>query len=255
MRIRFAVGSCRGAALNTRIALIILAALMACAGLAGAQESPPEPQALIDAAVERLQSAESFRLSIVQSGEPYQLALSFDGVNMLPATLASAEAQVISPDELHISAQLNLLIPLWMDIYSRADRQWLSFPAGAPWILLPAFEGFDISRLLAPGDGIEKAMSELRAPRIADDEALVDDRLAWRIEATAAGDAVEGLLFGFIAPKDDVEIDAYIAVEDGRLVLIEILMLETVGDSTKEPSVWHIKFYDYDAPRGFEAPA
>ena len=51
--------------------------------------------------------------------------------------------------------------------------------------------------------------------------------LAWRIEASAAGDAVEVLLFGFIDPQDDVEIDAYITCADGRLALIEILMLET----------------------------
>lgn len=235
--------------------MIILAALLAGAGLAGAQESPGlEPQALLDEAVAQLQSAESFRMSIEQSGEPYPLALSFDGVNLLPATLSRAEAQVLSPDELHISAQLNLLIPLWMDIYSRADRQWLSFPAGAPWILLPAFEGFDISRLLAPDDGIEKALAELRAPRIVDDEALVDERLAWHIEARAAGEAVEGLLFGFIAPKEDVAVDAYIAIEDGRLALMEILMLETAGDSSKEPSVWRIRFHDYDGARGFEPP-
>ncbi len=238
------------------ISVIVFAAMMICAGLARAQDAPdPQPQALLDAAVAQLQAAESFRLTIEQTGEPYQLALSFDGVNMLPATLASAEAQIISPDELHISAQLRLLITLWMNIYSRADRQWLSFPAGAPWILLPAFEGFDISRLLAPNDGIEKVMSALRAPRIVDDEALIDERLAWHIRATAAGDAVEGLLFGFIDPEDDVEIEAFVAVEDGRLALIEILMLETVGEPDKAPSVWHIRFHDYDAPRDFEAPA
>ena len=248
--------SCEGRELKTRIALIIMPALFAWVAVATAQDRPwPEPQVLLDAAVEQLQSAASFRMSIQQTGEPYQLALSFDGVNMLPATLASADAQIVSPDELHINAQLRLLIPLWMNVYSRAERQWLSFPAGAPWILLPAFDGFDISRLLAPDDGIEKVMSGLIAPRIADDEALVDERLAWRIEANAAGDAVEGLLFGFIDPEDDVEIEAYIATESGRLALLEILMLETVGDPDKAPSVWHIKFHDYDGPRAFESPA
>ncbi len=242
--------------MKNRIALLIAVALIACLGASQAQEAlEPEPQALLDEAVEQLQSAESFRLAIEQRGQPYQLALSFDGVNMLPATLQSAEAQVISPDELHISARLRLIIPLSMDIYSRDDRQWLSFPSGAPWFQLPAFDGFDVSRLLAPEDGIEKVMSNLQAPQIADAEALVDEQPAWRIEATAAGDAVEVLLFGFIDPKDDVELDAYITAGDGRLALIEILMLETALDPEVDPSIWHIKFYDYDAPRGFEAPA
>lgn len=209
---------------------------------------------MLNDAVAQLQSAESFRLAIEQSGEAYPLTLSFDGVNMLHATLESADAQVVSPNELYISARLRLIIPLTMNIYARDDRQWLSFPDGAPWIPLPAFEGFDVSRLLAPGDGIEKVMTDLREPQIAA-AALVDEQPAWQIKATAAGDAVSGLLFGFINPIDDVEIDAHLTVEDGRLALIEILMLETARDPDVEPSVWRIRFYDYDAPRGFEPPA
>jgi hypothetical protein len=241
-----------------KILLTILTAvfMLSAAAAVGAQdEIDVEPQALLDAAVEQLRSAYSFRLAIEQRGAPYQLALTFDGVNMLPATLQSAEAQIISPNELHISARMHLLIPLSMDIYSRGDRQWLSFPSGAPWLPLPAFEGFDVSRLLEPEDGIDKLMTELRDPRIAATDALTEDQTAWHIQAIAAGDAVEGLLFGFIEPQDDVAITAYITVEAGRLALIEILMLETAGKVDAEPSVWRIKFYDYDAPRVFDPPA
>ena len=238
-----------------QLAIIIVSASAVFGNVSQAQEALElEPRALLDAAVDKLQRAESFRLAIEQSGQPYQLALTFDGVNMLPATLDGAEAQVVSPNELHISAHVRLIIPLAMDIYSRDDRQWLSFPSGAPWIQLPAFDDFDIRRLLAAGDGIERMMTELQEPRIADTEALIDEQKAWRIEAGAAGDAVEILLFGFIDPKDDVEIDAYITAADGRLALLEILMLETADDPDAAPSVWHIRFYDYDAPRGFEPP-
>ncbi|MDE2637221.1 MAG: LppX_LprAFG lipoprotein [Chloroflexota bacterium] len=241
--------------LKNRIRFIIVACMVFCAGFAGAQEGPlAEPQALLDRSVELLQSADSFRLAIAQSGAPHQLALTFDGVNMLPATLRSAEAQVISPNELYISARVQLVIPLSLEIYSRDDRQWLSFPSGAPWWQLPAFEGFDVSRLLAPDDGIDRVMTDLQDPKLVDSEALVDDQLAWHIQAIAAGDAVEGLLFGFIDPQDDVLLDAYITADSGRLALIEILMLETAGDPNAEPSVWHIRFFDYDGPRGFEAP-
>ncbi len=238
------------------IVLLFAAALMLCPVASQAQATPEtEPQALLDAAVDALQSARSFRLGIEQTGAPYQLALTLDGVNMLPATLSSAEAQVISPDELYISAHVHLILPLALDIYSRDDRQWLSFPSGAPWLQLPAFEGFDIGRLLAPDDGIDKVMTNLNDAQIAANRALVDERPAWQIQATAAGDAVAGLLFGFINPQEDVAVDAYIDAENGRLVLIEILMLETVGDPETDPSVWRVKFYDYDAPRDFEPPA
>jgi len=241
--------------LNQSMKLIIVALLVAFAGWAWAQEATDiRPRALLDGAVAELQAAESFRLAIEQTGAPYQLALTLDGINLLPATLESALAQVISPDELYISAQVRIFIPLSLDIYSRVDRQWISFPSGAPWVPLPAFEGLDTSRLLAPDDGIDWVMKNLREARIVGVEPLIDEREAWRIEAIASGEAVERLLFGLIVPQDDVAIDAYIGVEDGRLAMIDILMLETAREEEKEPTVWRVAFYDYDAPRGFDAP-
>ena len=238
------------------IFILIVSVLFSFTVLTHAQEElSADPRDLLETAVDHLQAADSFSLAIQQTGKRYPLALTFDGVNMLPATLESAEAQYISPDELHISALVRLFIPLSLDIYSQDDRQWLSFPSGAPWFQLPEFEDFDVNRLLAPGDGIEYVITNLQDPQIAEEEALIDEQRAWHLQATAAGDVVEGLLFGFIDPQDDVEIDAYIDVEDGRLALIEILMLETAGDPAEEPSVWHIKFYDYDAPRDFDPPS
>ena len=211
-------------------------------------------QELLDGAVDQLQAAYSFKLSIAQTGAPYPLALSFDGVNLLPATLTGAEAQYVSPNALHISAWLQFFLPLALDIYSQDDRQWLSFPSGAPWILLPAFEDFDTNRLLAAGDGIEYVMENLQDARLVERDAPPDEDDDWQVRGRAAGAGVSGLLFGFIEPQDDVEISAFIEPEDGRFASLEITMLETVGDPQTEPSVWHIRFYDYDAPPDFEAP-
>ncbi len=235
--------------------MFFVAALLAGGLLAQAQEeAPPEPQALIDAALDQLQAAESFRMEIEQTGEPYSLALTFDGINTLPASLQQADAQYISPDELHISALLHFFIPLSMDIYSLDDRQWISFPSGAPWFQLPAFEDFDINRLMAPGDGMDYALSNLQQPQIIADDALVDEQPAWLLRARAAGEVVADLFFGFIVPQEDVEVDAYITAEDGRLAMLIITMLETTDDPEHDPSVWHIRFHDYDAPRDFQAP-
>lgn len=243
--------------MNCRFCLLLLCGLLIVSGgLALAQEAADvEAQSLLEAAVNRLQTAGSVKLAIAQSGAPYPLALTFDGVNMLPATLQSAEAQYISPDELHISALVHLFIPLSLDIYSLGDRQWLSFPSGAPWFQLPAFEGFDVNRLLAPGDGIEFVMDSLQDARIAAEDALVGADTAWRIEGRAAGAGVSSLLFGFIEPQDDVEIVAFVTADDERFASLEITMLEPAGDPDKEPSVWHIQFSDYDGPRDFEPPS
>ncbi len=238
------------------ISIILSIGALCLLAASGSTQAEPEPQELLDIAVEQLQTAQSFRLAIEQSGATYPLSLSFDGVNTLPATLQSAEAQYVQPNELHISALVNLLLPLWLDIYSRDDRQWVSFPRGAPWFLLPAFEDFDVNRLLAPDDGIEYVMTNLQEPQIIDAEAQLDDETVWHLQAQAAGDSVSSLLFGFIEPEADVALDIYITVADGRFALLEMTMLETVDDeSEEEPSLWLISFYDYDAPRGFDPPS
>lgn len=228
--------------------------LLPIASLSLAQDEPRmTAQELVDAAVDQLQAADSFKLAIEQTGAAFPLALSFDGVNMLPATLTSAEAQVVSPNELYISALLQFFIPLALDIYSLDDRQWLSFPSGAPWILLPAFEDFDTNRLLAAGDGIEYVMENLQNPQLVGVDAPQDEDALWQVQGRAAGEGVSGLLFGFIEPQDDVEIRAYITPEDGRFARLEITMLETVGVPDTEPAVWHIRFYDFDLPPDFAA--
>lgn len=243
---------------SSRVLAACLLGLAALAPSAGPLLAQAEPnlgaQALLNAAVDQLQAADSFKLSIKQTGSPYPLAVSFDGVNMLPATLTSAEAQYINPNSLHISALLQFFFPLALDIFSQDDRQWLSFPSGAPWILLPAFEDFDTNRLLAAGDGIEYVMENLQAPQLVAADGSLDDDALWQVQARAAGEGVSGLLFGFIDPQDDVALSAYISPENGRFAALEMTMLETAGDPDSAPSVWHIRFYDYDAPPSFDAP-
>ncbi len=219
-----------------------------------AQEGSPLAQALLQEAVAQLRAAASFKILITQSGQPYPLALSFDGVNMLPAALIQADAQFISPDELYIAASLRMILPLSLDIYSLDDRQWLSFPRGAPWLQMPAFAGFDVNRLLAPDDGIEYALASLQDPQIIDEGATLDGMNNRLIRAMAAGEVVSGLLFGFIEPEADVQVEAFIDAETGRLERIDVDMLLNADDPDAETSIWHIEFGDYDAPRDFEAP-
>ena len=237
-----------------------LVLVLICLGLPGwaapslAQAERPQAQALLQEAVDQLRAAASFKLLITQSGQAYPLALSFDGVNALPATLVQADAQFISPDELHIAASLRMFLPLSLDIYSRDDRQWLSFPRGAPWIALPAFAGFDVNRLLATNDGIDYALTSLKEPQIIEHDETLDETNSWLVRGTAAGEVVSSLLFGFIEPETDVQVDVFINAETGRLERIDIDMLLNADDPAAESSIWHIEFQDYDAPRDFEAP-
>jgi len=229
----------------THLALLILLTLIYCMPLRA--QTMPNVQNMLENAVAELQSARSFRLSISQSGASYPLSITIDGINLIPATLQSADAQYISPNELHISAALHIFLTLTMDVYSLDDRQWISFPSGAPYFLLPAFQGFDVNRLLARDDGINRVTANLQGLEVVE----MDDSDIAHLRARCAGELVSGLLFGFIEPSDDVEIDFWLHA-DGRFAQIDLLMLETAPD---DPSRWHITFSDYDAPRDFTPPA
>ena len=226
--------------------MLIFAAALCSPGHAQATQDVRD---LFEAAVAHLGAASSFRMSIEQSGARYPLALTFDGVTMIPATLNSADAQFISPNELYIQVSAHMLFTLNMDVYSLDDRQWISFPSGAPWFMLPAFEGFDVNRLMADDDGIQRVADNLRDLRIVED----DEHEGWHLQAVADGEDVSGLLFGFIAPQAGVELDFWLDAA-GRFARIEMLMLETLADDPDEPSRWTIAFSDFDAPREFEPP-
>ena len=229
-------------------ALLIVLALICCMPLHA--QMTPNAQNMLDNAVAELQSARSFRLSISQSGAPYPLSITFDGTNMIPATLRSADAQYISPNELHISAALHLFLTVTLDVYSLDDRQWISFPSGAPYFQLPAFEGFDVNRLLARDDGIDRVAANLQGLEVVETDA--SDIV--HLRARSAGEMVSGLLFGFIEPGDAVEVDFWLNA-DGSFAQIDLLMLETLEAAPDDPSRWHITFSDYDAPPDFTPPA
>ena len=218
------------------------------------QDLAKDPQVLLSEVVENMQAIDTFRMTIEQVGQPYPLLLSFDGTSIIEAELRRGTAQFISPNELFINVNLRIGVVVTVDIYSRDDIQWASFPSGGPWYQLPPFPDFDISRLMAEGDGMEYAMENLVDIEVIGEETLIDGTNAIHIQANATGEVVRGLLFGLIEPEDDVQVDVYINTADTRFALVEVTMLETLSEDSDEQSVWRIEFYDYNAPQDFEAP-
>lgn len=227
-------------------------ALSACrGGQPAAVETPDDPQALLETAVENMQTADSFRMIIEQRGQPYPIRLSLDGVNRITAEWQRGAAQYISPSELYIQVKLNIGITTMVDIFSLDDQQWIRLASGAPWLPFSVGEIFDISRLMAAGDGLEYAMTRLTAPQILGQIALIDGAETTHIRATAAGETAASLLLGLLEPSGDVRMDVYIRTDSQHLALIEITLLEAAAD---DPTVWRIEFYDYGAPRDFDRP-
>lgn len=229
--------------------------LTACDTGGGSRVNLPEdPQTFLEEIVVNMQALDTFRMTIEQVGLPYPLLLSFDGINNVQAELRRGIAQFVAPDELFINVTLRIGVAVSVDIYSLENEQWASFPSGAPYYKLPPYEGFDIKRLMADGDGLEYAMTNLQNIEIVGVENLIDGTEAIHIKSTADGEVVQGLLFDLIDPQDDVQVDAYIGTADNRFALVEVTMLETVTEDNPEPSVWRIEFYDYNAEKDFPVP-
>ncbi len=241
-----------------RIAVLLVGfclMLTACdTGQANRVELPEDPQAYLEDVVVNMQAVDTFRMTIEQTGPAYPLLLSFDGVNIVEAELKRGTAQFATPNELFINVTLKVGVTVSVDIYSLDDTQWASFPSGAPYYQLPPYPDFDISRLMADGDGMEYAMTNLENIEILGEESLIDGTNVIHLQATASGEVVNGLLFDLIEPTGDVRVDAYINPEDDRFAQVIVTMLETVTDEDSEPSVWNIEFYDYNAPKDFNVP-
>ena len=226
--------------------------LTACdTGQSSRAELPDDPQALLETVVENMQATGTFRLTIEQVGPPYPLLLSFDGISNVQAELRRGTAQFVNPNELFINVNMRIGVVVSIDIFSLDDKQWASFPSGAPWYQLPPYPDFDISRLMAEGDGMEYAMTNLENIKVIGEETLIDGTNAIHIQAEAAGEVVQGLLFDLIEPEGDVKVDVYINTADARFARVEITMLETLSEDSEELSVWQIEFYDYDEPKDF----
>lgn len=218
-------------------------------------ELPEDPQTYLEDVVVNMQAVDTFRMTIEQIGPAYPLLLSFDGVSIVEAELKRGTAQFATPNELFINVTLKIGVTVSVDIYSLDDTQWASFPSGAPYYKLPPYPDFDISRLMADGDGMEYAMTNLENIEILGEETLIDGSSAIHLKATAPGEVVQGLLFDLIEPEGDVQVDAYINPEDNRFSQVVVTMLETVTDDNEEPSIWRIEFFDYNDTKDFAVPA
>jgi hypothetical protein len=228
--------------------------ITACGAEQPSNEIPTDLRELLGEVVENMQATDTFQLTLEQIGPPYPLLLSLDGVSVIEAELQRGTAQFINPNELFINAKLRIGFSVSVDIFSRDERQWVSFPSGGSWHQLPPFPDFDISRLMAENDGMDYAMKNLNDIEFIGEETLIDGTTALHLQANATGDVVYSLLFGLVVLDENVQVDVYITPDDKRLALVELTMLESNLGDNDEKSVWRLEFYGYNEPQYFDSP-
>lgn len=241
--------------------LIALAAFALLAGCAGNTSSTPtptfDPLALVMEAAENIRVADTFRLSVTQTGPDYQMLTDYGSV-----TFRSATGQYVAPREMQANVRvLAAGLPIQIDVFSRGENQWYrAIWTGNQWLNQPFQAGFNPETLISEDSGLQSALNALLQLIYVGEEELESGAQVHHLMATANGPDVSALLGGLIEPVGEVVVDVYIDRETRQPVRFTIQEFNSpyaatpeAGDEA-EPIVWTIDIYDINAPAELDAP-
>ena len=268
----------KGAALSRRIGIVfwimIILALTACSGAdSAASPTPtPDPIALVTQAAANIRSAQTFRLTIAQTGPDYRIQ-TVQGT----ATFRRAEGQYVTPNVIQAQVRLVILgIPLAIDIFARGEAQWVrAVFTGNQWSDAFTFApGFDPAALIAEETGFNAALNALLDLNYVGVETLETGVSAHHLSGLASGEGMNALLVGIIQARGEVPVDVYIDAETLQPVRFILRMFEAnpgsatfggapdleatpevTAEPQTEPYVWILDIYDINAPAELDPPA
>ncbi len=200
--------------LKYRLLLPLLAGLIGiAAGCTGNNPAPPptgtpDALALVTQAAANIRGAQSFRLTIVQTGPAYQLN-TVQGA----ATFRQAEGQYVAPGLLQARVRVVVLgIPLDIDIFARRAQQWVrAVFTGNQWSDAFVFaEGFDPAALLADDTGFNAALNALIDLNYVGIETLETGASVHHLSGMATGTGMNALMVGLIQATGEVPVEVYI---------------------------------------------
>jgi hypothetical protein len=228
------------------VVIVLALVLVACGGNGGVDEPPPDPVDLLTEAADKIRSAETFRLDVIQSGAPYLFSILIPGDEVAQVAFRRALAQYVAPDQLQASVRVLLSsLPLDIDIYSRSDRQWFRM-LGSGWVHGEYAPGFNPETLIAEDSGFQAALEALTELEYIGPETLEDGTPVYHLRGKAVGEAVTDLVVGLIEAEGIVPVDVYIHRETRYPVRLVITQPET-ADNEEQPTTWTIDVYDIDA--------
>lgn len=240
------------------IALVALALLAGCAGNVSSTPTPTfDPLALVMEAADNIRAADTFRLSVTQTGPDYQMLTDYGTV-----IFRSATGQYVAPREMQANVRvLAVGLPIQIDVFSRGADQWYrAIWTGNQWLNQPFQAGFNPETLISEDSGLQSALNALIQLNYVGEEELESGALVHHLTATANGPDVSALLGGLIEPVGEVVVDVYIDRETRQPVRFTIQEFNSpyaatpeVGEE-EEPIIWTIDIYDVNAPAEMDAP-
>lgn len=200
---------------------LLIGALAGC----GTDSAPPAAEtpdavALVTQAANNIRNAQSFRLTIIQTGPDYQLN-TVQGM----ATFRQAEGQYVAPGILQARVRVVVLgIPLDIDVFARGAEQWVrAVFTGNQWSDSFVFAaGFDPAALIAEDTGFNAALNALMNLDYVGIETLETGAQVHHLSGVATGAGMNALMVGIIQAAGDVPVDVYIdttTLQPARFVL------------------------------------
>jgi hypothetical protein len=242
--------------------MVWLAAFALLAGCNGSASSPTatptlDPLALVTEAADNIRSADTFRISVTQTGPDYMLPTEYG-----TAIFNSAIAQFVAPREMQANVRVRAAgLPIQIDVFSRGADQWYrAIWTGNQWLNQPFQEGFNPETLVSEEAGFQSALDSLIELNYVGEATLESGANVYHLTATANGPDVTALLGGLIEPVGEVIVDVYIDRETRQPVRFVIQEFNSPYAATpeageeSEPVVWTIDLYDINAPAELDTP-
>ncbi len=241
-----------------RLLTILLVALLVggCASQSPT-ETPVDPVDMVTKAAANIRSANTFRISVDQSGPQYQIYTEYATVLFRRAT-----AQYVAPGMMEASVSVIAAgLTISVDVFARGADQWYrAIWTGNKWVNQAFAAGFNPETLIAKNSGFEAALKSLIDLTYKGTEQLETGAQTYHLAATAKGEDVSALLGNVIQPVGNVNVDVYIDTSTlfpSRFVITEFnspFAVTTEPGKPVDPIVWTVDVYDYNAAPDISTP-
>ena len=243
------------------VSLLLISALIAgCGGDDDTDsETLPEAEDLLNDAIDNLESATSFEMTVGVSG--YPVIIQINGLGLPDETQLAfkyASGTFAAPDSMQASVEFSVgditaaaeLIAIGRDQYLQ-----MNLLTGSRWLNQELIEGFSPSSLLSAETGIPHALRNVSGLELAGKKDL-DGLAVYLLTGKVQAADVNAFTFGLINTQTgELDIEVYVLTDEHlveQVVLREPLPAQAQDE---EPTTWTINIANYNEPVEIVAPA
>lgn len=225
--------------------ITLLLLVSACTSSDDETEETPDPEEVLDQALDTFQETESARFTLDIDGT---IGLGAEGEGNGELELGAVEGAVERPASAQAEANVQFMgSSVTMEIVAVDGELFLRNLLSGDWERAPTDLNFDPARIFDDETGISRIVDQLDE-LTNEGEETVNGEDAWHISAIIDTSEVEGLTGPFFE-GEILDLDMWIASDDHRLHRVQLHDSEA-----EEPSTWELTLTEHDEPVDITAP-